>query len=49
MLKYDRIDISEEIDINKKMHQKNVIFAPIGSLKILVLSISQIFSMVVMV
>ena len=38
MLEYDRIDISEGIDVNKKMHQKNVIFVTIGILKILVLS-----------
>ena len=38
MLEYDRIDISEGIDVNKKMHQKNLIFVTIGILKILVLS-----------
>ena len=30
MLEYDRIDISEGIDINKQVHQKSVIFATIG-------------------
>ena len=30
MLYYDRINISEGIDTNKKMHQKIVIFATIG-------------------
>ena len=35
MLEYDRIDISEGIDVNKKMHQKNVIFVTIGILKIM--------------
>ena len=38
MLEYDRIDISEGIDVNKKMHQKNLIFVTIGILKILVLN-----------
>ena len=27
MLEYDRIDISEGIDVVKQMHQKSVIFA----------------------
>ena len=30
MLYFDRIDISEGIDINKKVHQKSVIFVTIG-------------------
>ena len=54
MLEYDRIDISEEIDLNKKVYQKNVIFVIIGTLKILVLNINaipsnHIFEMVFMV
>ena len=49
MLEYDRIDILEGIDVNKKMHQKNVIFLTIGILKILFLSMSHIFAMVVMI
>ena len=31
MLYFDRTDVFEVIDINKKMHQKSVIFATIGS------------------
>ena len=34
MLYYDRINISEGIDTNKKMHQKIVIFATIGIFQI---------------
>ena len=49
MLEYDRIDISEGIDIKKQMHQKNVKFVIIGTLKISVLSMKHIFVMVVMV
>ena len=30
MLYFDRTDISEGIDINKKVHQKSVIFVTIG-------------------
>ena len=30
MLYYDRIDVSEEIDSNKAMHQKSVKFVTIG-------------------
>ena len=30
MLEYDRIDISEDIDINKTSASKNVIFAIMG-------------------
>ena len=47
MLKYNRIDISEGIDINKKNYQKNVIFVTIGILKILVLNMNLTFAMVV--
>ena len=49
MLEYGRIDISEGIDINKQTRQKNVKFVIIGTLKILVLNMNQIFVMVVMV
>ena len=49
MIEYDRIDISEGTDINKKMHQKSVKFVIIDTSKILVLSTSHIFAMVVMV
>ena len=43
MLEYDRIDISEGIDLIKQVHQKNVMFVFIGILKILVLGMSRIF------
>ena len=49
MLEYEIIDISEGIDINKQTHQKRVKFPLIGTLKILVLPMSQIFAMVAMV
>ena len=50
MLEYDKIDVSEGIDIKKKqMYQKSVIFVIIGTLKILVLSVNHIFAMDVMV
>ena len=49
MLEHDRIDNSEGIDVNKQMHQKNVMFVIIGILKISVLSMSHIFAMVVMI
>ena len=50
MLEYDRTVISGGIDVNKtKIHQKNVIFATIGILKILVLSKSYLFAMAVMI
>ena len=44
MLEYEIIDISEGMDV-----QKNVIFATIGVLKILVLNINLIFVMGVMI
>ena len=47
MLEYDRIDISEGIDVNKQVYWKNVIFVTIGMLKTLVLSMNRIFAMVV--
>ena len=31
MLEYDRTDITEGIDIDKQMHQKNVIFVILGT------------------
>ena len=30
MIYYDRIDVSEGIDVNKQMHQKRVMFLTIG-------------------
>ena len=50
MLEYDRIDVSEGIDIKKtQMYQKSVIFVITDTLKILVLSVKHIFAMDVMV
>ena len=56
MLEYDRIDFSGGIKIKqgikegiKQAHQKNFIFVTAGILKILVLSMSHIFAMVVMI
>ena len=49
MLEYDRIDISEGILVNETNASKNVIFVTTGILKILVLSMSHIFAMVVMI
>ena len=49
MLEYDRIDISEGIDVNETNASKNVIFVTIGTLKMLVLSVSHIFPVVVMI
>ena len=49
MLEYERIDISEGIDVNKTNLSKNVIFITIGILKILVLNMNHIFAMVVMI
>ena len=45
MLEFERINISEDIDGNKKNYQKNVIFATIGISKILVLRMNHIFAM----
>ena len=50
MLEYDRIDVSEGIDINKtSKSKKSVKFVIIGTLKTLVLSINHIFAMIGMV
>ena len=49
MLEYERIDISEGIDVNKQVCWKNAILATIGILKILILNMSLIFAMVVMI
>ena len=50
MLEYDRIDISEGTDVNKtSASKKNVIFATIGILKILLLGMNGISVMIVMV
>ena len=49
MLEYERIDISEGIDVNKTNLSKNVIFVIIGMLKMLVLTMKIIFVMDVMI
>ena len=49
MSEYNRIDISEGIDVNKKICQNDVIFVAIGILKILVLSMIHIFAMFVII
>ena len=49
MLEYNRIDVSEGIDVNKTNYQKSVIFVIIGILKILVLNMNLIFVMDVMI
>ena len=47
MLEYERIDISEGIDVNKTNLSKK--FVTVGILKILVLSMNDIFAMIVMI
>ena len=49
MLEYERINISERIDVSKTSFQKNVIFVTIGILKILVLSMNHIFAIAAMI
>ena len=49
MLENDRIDVSEGIDINKRNVLKDVKFAIIGTLKMLVLNMNHIFAIVVIV
>ena len=49
MLKHDRIDISEGIDINKKVHQNNVKYSITGIFQIKNLNMHHIFAMVVMI
>ena len=52
MLEYDRIDISEGIDINKTNASKEcdiIIIITIGTFQIEVLSMNHIFAIVVMI
>ena len=49
MIEYDRIDISEGIDVNKTNASKESDIWTICILKILVLSMSHIFEMAVMI
>ena len=45
MLRHQKIDVSEGIDINiKQVHQKNVRFVTIGFLKILDLNLKNMFN-----
>ena len=44
MLEFDRINISEGVDVNKTVCQNNVILVTISILKILVLSMKSIFA-----
>ena len=46
--KTDRIDVSEGTDVNKKVHQKGVIFVTIGISYIIVLSFNQMSAIDVM-
>ena len=41
MLCFDRIDNSEDIDVNKTVHQQSVIFVAISVSQIIVLSFNQ--------
>ena len=38
MLYYDKIDVSEGTDVNKKVHQKSMMFANIAIFQVIVLS-----------
>ena len=49
MLEYNRLDISEGIDVNKANASKNVIFVIIGILKILVVGTNHILATAVMI
>ena len=49
MPEYDRIDISEGIDVSRTNKSKNVKFVIVGTLKILILYMNHIFLIAVMV
>ena len=49
MLEYDRIDVSEGIDVNKANSSKECDICHFDILKILVLNMNHIFAMVVMI
>ena len=49
MLEYERIDISEGIELIKQIYQKSAVFVTIGILKILVLNMNLIVVMDVMI
>ena len=42
-MQYNKINVSEGIDVNKQVHQKNVSSATIGFLKIFYLNLKNIF------
>ena len=42
-MQYNKINVSEGIDVNEQVHQKNVSSATIGFLKILDLNLKNIF------
>ena len=49
MLQYQKVDVSEGIDVKKQVHQKNVTFVTIGFLKMLDSNLKSIFVMDVMI
>ena len=49
MIYYDRIDVSEGIDVYKKVHQKSIVFVTIGIFQMPVLSFNQMSSLDVIV
>ena len=49
MLKYEKIDVSKRIDVNKTSASKNVRFVTTGILKMLDLNLKGIFVMDVMI
>ena len=48
MLQYEKIGVSEEIDINKTSASKSVCFVIIGTLKMLGLNLKHLFAINVM-
>ena len=49
MLRYQKINVSEEIDVSKQVHQKNASFVTIGFLKMLNLNLKNMFVINVMI
>ena len=49
MLEYDRIDISEGIDINKKKHLENVVYVSSIISYVKIVSMDHFYVMVVMI
>ena len=48
-MQYDKINVSEGIDVNKQVHQKNVSSVTIGFLKILDSNLKNMFAINVMI